>query len=82
MTFKMDCPHCMRTLNVTEKAMGKTVPCPGCNQPVAVPPQSPALRPMRQVGPEGGAIPVAQASRLASPTDAARATRNPACSTG
>lgn len=37
MSFKMDCPHCKRTLNVTEKAFGKTVPCPGCNQPVTVP---------------------------------------------
>ena len=37
MAFKMDCPHCKRTLNVTEKAFGKTVPCPGCNQPIQVP---------------------------------------------
>jgi len=44
MTFKMDCPHCMRKLNVTEKAFGKTVPCPGCNQPVKVP-QSAAMPP-------------------------------------
>ena len=37
MSFKMDCPHCKKTLNVTEKAFGKTVPCPGCNQPIKVP---------------------------------------------
>ena len=37
MAFKMECPHCMRKLNVTEKAFGKTVPCPGCNQPIEVP---------------------------------------------
>jgi hypothetical protein len=36
MSFKMDCPHCAKTLNVTEKAIGKTVPCPSCNQPVKV----------------------------------------------
>ena len=37
MPFKMDCPHCHRTLNVTEKAFGKKVPCPNCKQPVTVP---------------------------------------------
>ena len=37
MVFKMACPHCMRKLNVTEKAFGRTVPCPGCNQPIKVP---------------------------------------------
>jgi len=37
MFFKMDCPHCKRSLNVTEKAFGKTVACPGCNQPINVP---------------------------------------------
>jgi len=37
MSFKMKCPNCNRVLNVTEKAFGKTVPCPGCNQPVSVP---------------------------------------------
>ena len=36
MSFKMDCPRCMKTLNVTEKAFGKTVPCPSCNQPIKV----------------------------------------------
>ena len=44
MPFKMDCPHCGKTLNVVEKAYGKTLPCPGCNRPVAVPtpPESPS----------------------------------------
>ena len=37
MAFKLDCPHCKRKLNVTEKAFGKTVPCPGCNRPIKVP---------------------------------------------
>jgi hypothetical protein len=37
MPFKIDCPHCNRVLNVTEKAYGKTLPCSGCNQPVAIP---------------------------------------------
>jgi hypothetical protein len=67
MSFKMDCPHCMKTLNVTEKAMGKTVPCPGCNQPVTIPPKSPLLHPTRQVEPNGYPTPVAQASQAASP---------------
>ena len=37
MSFTISCPRCMRTLNVTEKAFGKTVPCPACNQPINVP---------------------------------------------
>jgi hypothetical protein len=41
MAFKMDCPHCRKTLNITEKAFGKTVPCPGCKQPIAVPVSQP-----------------------------------------
>jgi len=39
MSFTMNCPHCKRALNITEKAFGKTAPCPGCNQPVTVPQQ-------------------------------------------
>jgi hypothetical protein len=45
MAFQMDCPHCMKRLNVTEKAFGKTVPCPGCNQPLTIPQQPETLRP-------------------------------------
>jgi hypothetical protein len=37
MSFTIDCPRCSRTLNVTEKAYGKTLPCPGCNQLLQVP---------------------------------------------
>jgi len=37
MSFKMNCPHCKRVLNVTEKAFGKSVPCPACKQPIAIP---------------------------------------------
>ena len=37
MSFKISCPHCKRTLSVTEKAVGKTGPCPVCNKPVTVP---------------------------------------------
>jgi hypothetical protein len=37
MAFTIECPHCHRTLNVTEKAFGRTLPCPGCNQPIKVP---------------------------------------------
>jgi hypothetical protein len=36
MGFKIACPHCSRTLNVTEPAFGKTVPCPACNRPIDV----------------------------------------------
>ena len=76
MAFKMDCPHCMRTLNVTEKAMGRTVPCPGCDQPVAVPAQSPALCPMRQVSRRAARFQLhKRAGSLAA--DSAGATRNP-----
>jgi hypothetical protein len=49
MSFKMDCPHCKRTLNVSEKAIGKTVPCPGCSQPVTIPQEPPSLRSLRPV---------------------------------
>lgn len=37
MSFKMNCPRCGKTLIVAEKTYGKTLPCPNCNQPVAVP---------------------------------------------
>lgn len=39
----MNCPHCMKPLSVTEKAFGKTVPCPGCNQPISVSPPTEPL---------------------------------------
>ena len=70
MSFKIDCPHCKRTLNVTEKAFGKTVPCPFCSQPLAVP-QAP--RPQRAVPPVGRMahpLPNAQASVAAPPPPA------------
>jgi len=52
MSFKMECPRCMKTLNVTEKAFGKTVPCPGCNQPITVPqPTQPSLQTSGVAGP-------------------------------
>jgi len=44
MFFKMDCPHCKRTLKITKKAFGKTVPCPGCSKPVKVPQQPKLFR--------------------------------------
>lgn len=56
MTFKMNCPFCGRALNVTEKAFGKTVPCPGCNQMISVsyptqpPPASPTMPPSDPAG--------------------------------
>jgi len=49
MAFKMDCPHCKKTLNVTEAAFGRTLPCPRCNQPVTVPEQPESLPPLRPV---------------------------------
>ena len=41
MAFKMECPHCKRALNVTEKAFGKTVPCPSCQHAITVPSSPP-----------------------------------------
>jgi len=37
MSFNIACPHCKKVLNVTEKAYGKTLPCPGCQRPIVVP---------------------------------------------
>lgn len=50
MAFQISCPHCTKRLHVTEKAYGKTLPCPGCNRPLSVPqqPEEPA-----QHGPAG-----------------------------
>ena len=45
MSFRMNCPHCKTALNIAEKALGKTAPCPGCNQPVTVPEQPMPLPP-------------------------------------
>jgi hypothetical protein len=36
MPVKMECPHCNKALRVTEKAFGRTVPCPSCHQPISV----------------------------------------------
>ena len=58
MSFTMDCPHCMKTLNVTEKAFGKTVPCPSCNQPIDVP-QPP--QPSPQANRVGTPLPLSEA---------------------
>lgn len=52
MSFKMFCPHCKRTLNVNETALGKTVPCPGCNQQIkVVRPPEPSLQSSHSDGP-------------------------------
>ena len=51
MSFKISCPHCAKALNVTEPAFGKTVPCPGCNQPIKVPIPAQPLRQASPVGP-------------------------------
>ena len=50
MAFEMKCPHCMKRLRVTEKAFGKTVPCPGCNRPVTVPQSPDTSLPQHPVG--------------------------------
>ena len=50
MSFKISCPHCTRTLSVTEPAFGKIVPCPGCAQPIKVPNLAPPSRPVSPVG--------------------------------
>ena len=44
MAFQMNCPHCRKMLNITEKAFGQTLPCPGCGKPLTVP-QPPVTRP-------------------------------------
>ena len=36
MAVKLGCPHCKRVLNVSDKAFGRTVPCPACKQPITV----------------------------------------------
>jgi hypothetical protein len=66
MSFKMDCPHCKRTLNVTEKAFGKTVPCPGCKQPVTLPRTIPPP-PVHQVATTVSPLPVARPKRVVTP---------------
>ena len=51
MPVKMNCPHCIKPLSVTEKAFGKTVPCPSCNQPITVlQPAQPSLQASGVVG--------------------------------
>ena len=68
MSFKMDCPHCRRTLNVTEKALGRTLPCPGCNQPVAVPSHEPKSVPLTCLAePKARLLPVTQTTQATSP---------------
>ncbi len=68
MAFKMDCPHCKKTLNVTEKALGRTVSCPGCSQPVTVPQQPESLLPPRPVEVQTPPVRVAKAqARATSP---------------
>jgi hypothetical protein len=67
MSFKMSCPHCNRTLNLTEKAMGMIVPCPGCNQPVTVPQAPPSLPSVHPVAAEAPPFRVADPAHVASP---------------
>ena len=52
MSFTVACPHCSRVLSVTEKAYGKTLPCPGCQRPMTVPSGPPESQPA--ASPAGG----------------------------
>lgn len=67
MSFKMDCPYCSRTLNVTEKAMGKTLRCPGCNQPVTVRQAPPSPRPAAPLTAKALPLHVAEPTHVVSP---------------
>lgn len=50
MSFNVACPNCKQVLNVTEKAYGKTLPCPGCRQPMVVPNGPPPPQPAAATG--------------------------------
>lgn len=54
MSFHIACPHCSRVLSVTEKAYGKTLPCPACHRPMTVPNRP---EPPRAVATAGGQAP-------------------------
>ena len=67
MSVKIECPHCKSVLSVTEQAYGKTLPCPACTEPLAVPQPDalPTLRPVRVPSPpspetnnQGGGYPI------------------------
>lgn len=36
--YSMICPHCQRKVKFPEKAIGKTAPCPGCQNPLLITP--------------------------------------------
>lgn len=66
MSFKINCPHCTRTLKVTELAFGKTLPCPGCKQPIHVPQpaaMSSSAFPAERGSPRAGSAQEIQATR-------------------
>lgn len=62
-SFKINCPHCNRTLNATEKVFGKTVRCPGCNGAITVPREPPSRPSARQAEVQGPAILPSQATQ-------------------
>ena len=67
MSFKINCPHCAKTLNVTEPAFGKTVSCPGCKQAITVPHPAQASRQASHAGslpPWSGAAQAAMRCRI------------------
>ena len=49
MSFKISCPHCSKTLNAPEDALGKVLPCPVCKQPVTIPQHSELFSPLSSV---------------------------------
>lgn len=62
MSFKIECPHCKKILNVPENAYGRVVRCPGCNQPMTLP-----------LSPEHGVAKKAEATPPSSPQAPVRA---------
>lgn len=70
MSFKMACPHCQKALSVNEKALGRTVPCPSCHQPIAIPAEAPqplTRPPTVPPTPPSGAKPSAPPPRVPEP---------------
>ena len=56
MSIQINCPHCNRVLNVTEKTYGKVLPCPGCQQRVTVPRPEPLPQRARAESPAWSAV--------------------------
>ncbi len=61
MSYKISCPHCNKTLNAPEDALGKVLPCPVCKQLMRIPHQPEPLPPLRPVAAKVVPPPVVQA---------------------